>query len=68
MGTIGCRGNQSSDPICPNTVCSLSPIPMMLHIKFNQDWPTGIFKFDSVDDGRTADHWYTFSSPCEPSK
>ena len=27
--------------ICPNTLCSLSPTPMMLHIKFDQDWPTG---------------------------
>ena len=31
-----------------------------------------IFKFESVDDGRrwtttAADHWYTISSPCEPS-
>ena len=28
-----------------------------------------IFKFESVDDDdrRTADHWYTISSPCEPS-
>ena len=30
-----------SDPICPKTLCSLSPTPMMLHIKFDQDWPTG---------------------------
>ena len=26
---------------CPNTLCSLSPTPVMLHIKFDQDWPTG---------------------------
>ena len=25
----------------PKTLCSLSPTPMMLHIKLNQDWPTG---------------------------
>ena len=36
-----CRGNQSSDPICPKTLCSLSPTPMMLHIKFDQDKLTG---------------------------
>ena len=36
-----CHGNQSFDPICPKTLCSLSPTPMMLHIKFDQDWPTG---------------------------
>ena len=26
-------------PICPKTLCSLSPTPVMLHIKFDQDWP-----------------------------
>ena len=24
----------------PKTLYSLSPTPMMLHIKFDQDWPT----------------------------
>ena len=32
----------SSDLICPKTLCSLSPTPMMLHIKFDQDWPTSL--------------------------
>ena len=41
MGAFCCHRNQSFDPICPETLCSLSPIPVMLHIKFNQDWPTG---------------------------
>ena len=27
--------------ISPKTLCSFSPTPMMLHIKFDQDWPTG---------------------------
>ena len=41
---------------------------MMLQIKFDQDWPQEIFKFKSVDDGgRTPDHCYTISSPCEPA-
>ena len=31
----------SFDPFCPKTLCSLSPTPVMLHIKFDQDWPTG---------------------------
>ena len=31
----------SFDPICPKTLSSLSPTPVMLHIKFDQDWPTG---------------------------
>ena len=37
------RSPESNVPrsICPKTLCSLSPIPMMLHIKFDQDWPTG---------------------------
>ena len=41
MGPFYCHGNQSFDPICPKTLCSLSPTPVMLHIKFDQDWPTG---------------------------
>ena len=41
MGTFCCHGNQSFDSICPKSLCSLSPTPMMLHIKFDQDWPTG---------------------------
>ena len=37
------RSPESNVPrsICPKTLCSLSPIPMMLHIKFDQDWLTG---------------------------
>ena len=42
MGAFCCHGNQSFDPICPKTLCSLSLTPMMLHIKYDQDWPTGI--------------------------
>ena len=40
MGAFCCHGNQSFDPICTKTLCSLSPTPVMLHIKFDQDWPT----------------------------
>ena len=32
----------SFDPIFLKTLCSLSPPPVMLHIKFDQDWPTGL--------------------------
>ena len=39
MGAFCCHGNQSFYPICPKTLCSLSPTPVMLHIKFDQDWP-----------------------------
>ena len=41
MGAFCCHGKQSFDPICPKLLCNLSPTPMMLHIKFDQDWPTG---------------------------
>ena len=43
---------------------------VMLHIliKIGQ-LASEIFNFKNVDDDdrRTADHWYTISSPCEPS-
>ena len=41
MAAFCCHGNQSFDPICPKTLCSLSPTPVMLRIKLDQDWPTG---------------------------
>ena len=41
MDAFCCHGNQGFDPICPKTLQSLSPTPIMLHIKFDQDWPTG---------------------------
>ena len=40
MGAFGCHDNHSFDPIYPNTECSLFPTPLMLHIKFDQHWPT----------------------------
>ena len=45
MGAFCCHGNQSFDPICPKTLCSLPPNPMMLHMKFDQDRPTGFRDF-----------------------
>ena len=44
MGAFCCHGYQSFDPICLKTLCSLSPPPVMLHIKFDQDSirPTGL--------------------------
>ena len=47
MGAFCCHRNQSFDPIYPKTLCSLSPIPVMLHIKFDQDWPTGHIQVSS---------------------
>ena len=42
MGAICCHGNQSSAPIWPKTKCSQSPNPMMLLMKFDNDWPAGL--------------------------
>ena len=42
MGAICCHGNQSSDPIRPKTLCSQSPTPMMLQMKFDYDRPAGL--------------------------
>ena len=42
MGAFCCHGHQSFDPICLKTLCSLTPPPMMLHIKFDQDWLTSL--------------------------
>ena len=73
MGAFCCHGNQSFDPICPKTLCSLSLTPMTLHIKFDKNWPAGLTDIQVQKcgrrwtDGWTADHWYTISSPCKPS-
>ena len=58
MGAFCCHGNHSFDPICPKTLCRLSPTPVMLHIKFDQDWPIGfrdiqVWKCGRWTDGRT---------------
>ena len=42
MGVFCCHEHQSFDPIYLKTLCSLSPPPVMLHIKLDQDWPTGL--------------------------
>ena len=42
MGAFCCHGHQSFDPISLKRLCSLSPLPVMLHIKFDQDRPTGL--------------------------
>ena len=42
MGAFCCHGHQSFDPICLKTLCSFSPPLVLLHIKFDQDWPTGL--------------------------
>ena len=42
MGAFCCHGHQSFDPNCLKTLWRLSLHPVMLHIKFDQDWPTGL--------------------------
>ena len=42
IGTFCCHGHQSFDPVCLKALSSLSPTPVMPHIKFDQDWPTGL--------------------------
>ena len=60
MGAFCCHGNQSFDPICPKALFNLPFIPVMLHIKFDQDWQTSFrdipsLKVWTADDGRTTD-------------
>ena len=52
MGAFCCHGNQRFDPIHPKTLCSLSPTPVMLHIKFDQDWATGFRDIQVWKSGR----------------
>ena len=52
MGAFCCHGYQSFDPICPKILCSLSPTPVMLHIQFDQDWPTGFRDIQVLKCGR----------------
>ena len=73
MGAFCCHGNQSFDPIGPKIWCSLSPIPVMLQIKFDQDWPTGFRDIQvwkcgrrTMMDGRQTTGILTISSPWEP--
>ena len=66
MGAFCCHGNQSFDPICPKTLCSLSPTPVMLHIKFYQVWPTGLRDIQVWKCGRrtmTMDGWRKKDGP-----
>ena len=42
MGAFCCHGHQSFDSICLKTLSSLTQPAVMLHIKSDQDWPTGL--------------------------
>ena len=72
---ICCHSNQSSDPICPKMLCSLSPCPMIVHMKFDQHRPSGFWDIlvwnceqttDDDDRRRTPAPSHTNTSP-EPS-
>ena len=69
MGAICCHGHQSFDPICLKTLCSLSPLPVMLHIKFDQDWPTCLRDIQVwkckifVIQGQVTPKWVVWSGP-----
>ena len=69
VGAFCCHGNQIFEPICPKTLCRLSATPMMLHIRFDQHWPTCFRDIQVWKCGRrrrTDDgHWYTISLPGE---
>ena len=69
MGAFCCHGNQSFDPIFPKTLCSLSPNPLMLHMKFDQDRPTGFKDFQVqkckmfVTQGQVTPKWVVWFGP-----
>ena len=69
MGAFCSHGNQSFDSICPKTLCSHSSIPVMLHIKFDQDWPTGLRDIQVrkcnifVIQGQVTSKWVVWSGP-----
>ena len=42
MGHFGCHGHQRSNETCPITWYSQSPTPIMVPVKFDQDWPSGL--------------------------
>ena len=69
MGAFCCHGYQSFDPIYLNSLCSLSPPPVMLHIKFDKDWPTGLRDIQVrkciifVIQGQGTPKWVVWSGP-----
>ena len=69
MGAFCCHGNQSFDPICPKTLCCLSLTPMMPHIKYDKDWPTGFRDIQVqnceifVTQGQVTPKWVVWFGP-----
>ena len=69
MGVFCCHGHQSFDPIYLKTLYSLSPAPVMLHIKFDQDLPAGLRDIQVrmckifVIQGQVTPKWVVWSGP-----
>ena len=69
MGDFCCHGHQSFDPICLKTLCILTPPPMMLHVKFDQDWLTSLRDIQVwmckffVSQGQVTPKWVVWSGP-----
>ena len=69
MGAFCCHGHQSFDPICLTTLCSLSSPAVMLHIRFDQNWPTGFRDIQVrkckifVIQGQVTPKWVVWSGP-----
>ena len=69
MGAFCCYENHSFVAICLKTLCSFSPTPMMLHIKFDQDWPTGFRDIQVqkceifVTQGQVTPKWVVWFGP-----
>ena len=69
MGAFCCHGHQSFDQICLKTLCSLSSPPVILQIRFDQDWPTGLRDIQVrkckifVIQGQVTPTWVVWSGP-----
>ena len=70
MGAFCCHGSQSFDPICPKPYAAFPPPQsMMLHIKFDQDWPTGFRDIQVqkceifVTQGQVTPKWVVWFGP-----
>ena len=69
MGAFCCHGHHSFDPIYLKTLCSLSPPPVMLHIRFDPNWPTGFRDIQVqkckifVIQGQVTPKWVLWSGP-----
>ena len=65
------RSPESNAPrsICPKTLGNLSPTQIMLHIKFDQDWPTGFRDIEVqmceifVTQGQVTPYWAVWFGP-----